>query len=387
MPPKIETVEHCNMTPVQSRLYRETLRKSRKVLDEMADDALADAADDDDEKKPAKGKKAAAAAPASSSANILMDLRKAASHPLLFRRLYNSTKVKAIAKACLNTPKWCDSRLDYVIEDLEVSHTIPDKLTPQIMSDAEIHAFVSEHEELEQFALDPENFLEGGKMQALQAHMARCKAEGKRMLLFSQFTMILNIIQVALDHLDIRYVRLDGQTRTDERQSLVDEFNDDPDISVFLLSTKAGGVGINLTAASVVVIYDQDFNPHNDRQAADRAYRIGQERSVEVIKLISKDSIEEDILSIGLTKLQLDDMVGGDTAETNDAVAEGGIAGDDKTAKDVKKSLLTTLRHKFEQQGDTQADDDAAAGADDEIVELPASQGVKRARGQQREDK
>jgi SWI/SNF-related matrix-associated actin-dependent regulator 1 of chromatin subfamily A len=85
---------------------------------------------------------------------------------------------------------------------------------------------------------------------------------------------------------------LDGQTKTDERQSLVDEFTEDESITVFLLSTKAGGVGINLTAASVVVIYDQDFNPHNDRQAADRAYRIGQERKVEVIKLITKNSID-----------------------------------------------------------------------------------------------
>jgi len=120
---------------------------------------------------------------------------------------------------------------------------------------------------------------------ALQKHIERCKAEGKRMLLFSQvsrdhfisdnqFVMILDILQVALDHLDVKFTRLDGQTRTDERQGLVDEFTDDEDITVFLLSTKAGGVGINLTAASVVIIYDQDFNPHNDRQAADRAYRI-----------------------------------------------------------------------------------------------------------------
>ena len=86
--------------------------------------------------------------------------------------------------------------------------------------------------------------------------------------------MILDILEKALTHLDVQYTRLDGQTRTDERQALVDEFTENTDISVFLLSTKAGGVGINLTAASVVVIYDQDFNPHNDRQAADRAYRI-----------------------------------------------------------------------------------------------------------------
>lgn len=78
----------------------------------------------------------------------------------------------------------------------------------------------------------------------------------------------------------------------DVRQSLVDEFNENESISVFLLSTKAGGMGINLTAASVVVLFDQDFNPHNDRQAADRAYRIGQRQDVDVIKLISRSTIE-----------------------------------------------------------------------------------------------
>lgn len=89
-----------------------------------------------------------------------------------------------------------------------------------------------------------------------------------------KFVMILDILEVALTHLGVEYTRLDGQTRVDERQGIVDEFTENPDITVFMLSTKAGGVGINLTAASVVVIYDQDFNPHNDRQAADRAYRI-----------------------------------------------------------------------------------------------------------------
>jgi len=156
----------------------------------------------------------------------------------------------------------------------------------------------------------------------------------------------LDILEVALNHLDVKYTRLDGSTKTDERQSLVDEFNDDPEITVFLLSTKAGGVGINLTAASVVIIFDQDFNPHNDRQAADRAYRIGQDKEVEVIKLITKDSIDEDMLSIGQHKLQLDDAVGGDEIALDGDVGPGAQK-DDKTAKEMKKSLLTTLRNKF----------------------------------------
>lgn len=210
--------------------------------------------------------------------------------------------------------------------------------------------------------------------------------------------MILDILQVALDHLDIRYVRLDGSTKTDERQALVDEFNEDEDITVFLLSTKAGGVGINLTAASVVVIYDQDFNPHNDRQAADRAYRIGQEREVEVIKLITKDSIDEDMLNIGATKLKLDDAVGGGEDSTALTAAGGaptlnGEAGqkDDQTAKEMKKSLLTTLRNKFVAGNEgVKGDAGEYGGEDDEGdegsgVKAEASQGkeVRRARGTQ----
>lgn len=262
------------MTPAQARLYRETMRKSRKVIESMGEEEVEAVVAADDEGKPAPKKKAAATK--TSSSNILMDLRKAANHPLLFRKLYTAAKVKAIAKECLNTPQWCDSNLDYVIEDLEVCRA---KLnlscsSHQIMSDAEIHAFVSGTDELAKFALDESVFLECGKVKALVALLDRCKAEGKRMLLFSQFTMILDILQVVLNHINVRFIRLDGATRTDERQGLVDEFNEDPDITVFLLSTKAGGVGINLTAASVVVIFDQDFNPHNDRQAADRAYRI-----------------------------------------------------------------------------------------------------------------
>ncbi|EJT46430.1 chromosome organization and biogenesis -related protein [Trichosporon asahii var. asahii CBS 2479] len=349
LPPKIETTEECEMTPTQAKLYRDTLLRSRKAIASMSEEALEAAADgdvdEDGKPKATKGKKKAASAPKDqSSSNILMELRKAASHPLLFRRIYTMPKLKQIARACLNTPTWCDSNFDYVVEDLEV------------MTDAEIHNFVKEHEELAHFALDEKEFLEGGKMAALLRIIERCEAEGKRLLLFSQFTMILNILEVALTSKGVKYVRLDGQTRTDERQGIVDEFNEDPSIPVFLLSTKAGGVGINLTAASVVVIFDQDFNPHNDKQAADRAYRIGQERPVEVIKLLSKGSIDEDIAAIGQTKLQLDDMVGGDGVATG-AGTPATDASEDKTAAEVKKSLLKTLRTKFEAEGD-------AAGAE-----------------------
>jgi SWI/SNF-related matrix-associated actin-dependent regulator 1 of chromatin subfamily A len=125
LPPKIETVEHCEMTAAQAKLYRETMQRSKKVLDELSDEALEQAAAEDEKAVTAGGpKKAPSKGPmASSGSHILMDLRKAASHPLLFRRKYTNATVKKIAKACLNTPTWCDSNFDYVVEDLEVGST------------------------------------------------------------------------------------------------------------------------------------------------------------------------------------------------------------------------------------------------------------------------
>lgn len=154
-----------------------------------------------------------------------------------------------------------------------------------------------------------------------------------------QFTQILDILQVILKQRSIKHLVLTGSTAVDVRQGLVDEFTEDESIPVFLLSTKAGGMGINLTAASVVILFDQDFNPHNDKQAADRAYRIGQKRDVEIVKLISRGTIEEDMLRLGQTKLALDEAVAGDAEEG---------AGEGKAEKIMRTSLMDTLRKQFE---------------------------------------
>ncbi|KAG8792546.1 hypothetical protein FRC17_008581, partial [Serendipita sp. 399] len=156
------------------------------------------------------------------------------------------------------------------------------------------------------------------------------------------FTQILDILKSVLDFKGYRYLLLTGSTAVDERQGLVDEFNEDENIKVFLLSTKAGGMGINLTAASVVITYDQDFNPHNDLQASDRAYRIGQQRDVDVIRLITRGTIEEDILALAQTKLALDEAVAGDEEASK------------QTENEVKKSLIQRLRKQLEQQDQQQ---------------------------------
>jgi SWI/SNF-related matrix-associated actin-dependent regulator 1 of chromatin subfamily A len=108
--------------------------------------------------------------------------------------------------------------------------------------------------------------------------------------------------------------------------------------------TLNSGLGITLTAASVVIMFDHDFNPHNDKQAQDRAYRIGQKRDVDVVKLISRGTIEEDMLRLGEMKLALDDAVAGDADDDK---------GESAPEKEMKMSLMSSLRKQFEQENGT----------------------------------
>ena len=96
------------------------------------------------------------------------------------------------------------------------------------------------------------------------------------MLIFSQFVIMLDILEEFLRIKSYKFLRLDGSTPVNERIDLIDNFNNDNEIFVFLLSTKAGGLGINLTAANVVIMHDIDYNPFNDKQAEDRCHRVGQ---------------------------------------------------------------------------------------------------------------
>ncbi len=128
---------------------------------------------------------------------------------------------------------------------------------------------------------------------------------GHKMLIFSQFTSLLKIIRTWLDESEISYEYLDGTSK--KRQDIVDNFNNSPEIPVFLLSLKAGGVGLNLTSADTVIIFDPWWNPAVEDQATDRTHRIGQTRTVNSIKLVMEDSIEERILQLKSKKQQLFD--------------------------------------------------------------------------------
>jgi len=148
------------------------------------------------------------------------------------------------------------------------------------------------------------------KMILLEMLLPKLEAAGHRVLLFSQFKMTLNLIEDFLNGMGIKFLRLDGSTSTLDRQRGIDAYNaPGSEYLVYLLSTRAGGVGINLTSADTVIIYDQDFNPQQDIQAIARAHRIGQTKSVRVFKLMVKGTCEEKILQACNKKLGLDHLI------------------------------------------------------------------------------
>lgn len=135
-----------------------------------------------------------------------------------------------------------------------------------------------------------------GKMQVVKALLEMWKHLGHKTLLFSQGVQMLNIIEDFVKGLGgFNYLRMDGGTNIKDRQNLVDQFNNDPDLHVFLLTTKVGGLGVNLTGANRVIIFDPDWNPSTDVQARERAWRLGQKKEVTIYRLMTAGTIEEKI--------------------------------------------------------------------------------------------
>ncbi|KDR75850.1 hypothetical protein GALMADRAFT_248579 [Galerina marginata CBS 339.88] len=329
LPKKTERIEWCDMTELQRTIYRDTLQRSRKTIVE------AHPTDEAESSKKILKKLKTTTRPkdklyAENSSNVLMDLRKAASHPMLFRMRFTDEALTGITKQLLKEPdfKKRGALFDLVKEDMSV------------MTDSELQVFCASYKSTRKYLQDANCYVDAGKVQVLLTLLENYEKQGRKVLIFSQFTQILDILRAVLNNRDIKFLILTGSTPVDVRQTLVDEFTEDRSIPVFLLSTKAGGMGINLTAASVVIMFDQDFNPHNDRQAQDRAYRIGQKRDVDVVKLISKGTIEEDMLRLGETKLALDEAVAGDADDKEGSAPE----------RAMKTSLMNVLRQQFEKE-------------------------------------
>ncbi|KZF25986.1 hypothetical protein L228DRAFT_235109 [Xylona heveae TC161] len=310
LPSKTCRVEFCDLLPSQASIYSAEQDRVRAV---MAARAAGEKLDQD-----------------SSNNNIMMQLRKAAIHPLLFRRIYEDSKIRKMSRECIREDKLVDSDPDIIYEEM------------QYMADFQLHRLCEEYPTtLGKYALQKDEWMDSGKVaklaQLLKSYTSQPDANGdkNRILLFSQFTVVLDILEQVLATLSLDFFRLDGSTPISERQTMIDEFYESDDIPVFMLSTKAGGSGINLACANKVIIFDSSFNPQEDIQAENRAHRVGQKREVDVVRLVTNDTIEVQIHALGETKLALDDRVSGYGAEEKE-VREAETQGE----KEVEKMLF-----------------------------------------------
>jgi len=317
LPAKHSRVEFCEMTDSQAIMYQNEMYDAQQVFLDKEN-----------------GKKTTAKA----SSNVLMNLRKAAIHPLLSRRIYDDKKLTRIQTALLRDGEFAGNAPEKVWKYLTGEG-------PQNIKggDFGLHRFCAERPFLHKYALKKQEWMDCGKVQKFKELVLGYKDNGDRALVFSQFTTLMDILETVLETLDIRYMRLDGSTRMDIRQDMIDKFSSEQDITVFMLSTKAGGAGINLAAANKVIIFDSGFNPQDDIQAENRAHRVGQTRDVDVVRLVTKSTIEEQIHALGESKLALDERVAGEAAS----------AGEDKAAekegeKAVEKMFLESLKGKKE---------------------------------------
>ena len=292
---KSHKTEFIAMTSQQAELYEGALSSMRSsIASGKAAGAIQDKSEKGYEKflKSLGGKKIS---------HMFTHLRKIAQHPLLVRSFYDEGTVNAIAHKAVELNLFSGNATLKRVTDELLSY-----------SDYSLHAFcynagVAFH----QWKLPTSAMMSSGKFQFLGELLQQLKEQGSRPLIFSQWTSILDIIEWLLDDMRLPYVRLDGSTAVDERLATVDRFNtsSSTEVFAFLLSTRAGGQGLNLTGADTVVIHDVDFNPQIDRQAEDRCHRLGQTRPVKVYRLVCKQTVDQNIYNLSQQKLKLDAAV------------------------------------------------------------------------------
>mmetsp|Transcript_18297 Transcript_18297/g.37033 ORF Transcript_18297/g.37033 Transcript_18297/m.37033 type:complete len:2677 (+) Transcript_18297:174-8204(+) len=189
--------------------------------------------------------------------------------------------------------------------------------------------------------------LSSGKMVLLDKLLPKLKQEGHKVLIFSQMVKMLDLISDYCDFRNFRHERLDGRVRGNERQKAIDRFETEEESFIFLLSTKAGGVGINLTAADICIIFDSDWNPQNDVQAQARCHRIGQTKDVMIYRLVTSRTFEQEMFDRASKKLGLEQAILGTFGQEDD---------DDKpTSKEMemllKKGAYALLEDENDEMG------------------------------------
>ncbi|KAI9714816.1 MAG: putative DNA helicase ino80 [Bogoriella megaspora] len=182
-----------------------------------------------------------------------------------------------------------------------------------------------------------------GKLAKLDALLRQLKEGGHRVLLYFQMTRMIDLMEEYLTYRNYKYCRLDGSTKLEDRRDTVADFQTRPEIFVFLLSTRAGGLGINLTSADTVIFYDSDWNPTIDSQAMDRAHRLGQTRQVTVYRMITRGTIEERIRKRALQKEEVQRVVISGGAQTADGKPAGGVDFNTRSRENRTKDIALWL--------------------------------------------
>ncbi|EFQ26543.1 SNF2 family domain-containing protein [Colletotrichum graminicola] len=305
MPSKTCNVAYCDLAPVQKELYEEYERLFK------AGPA----------KKTNTGRQ-------SDQNNSWMQLRKAAIHPQLFRRYFDNKKVEQMAKILMRDVPQSElqqPRLDHLIGELKNS------------SDFELHLWCRDYACIRHLDVPEGSWMDSGKVTKLLQLIHQYRDNGDRVLVFSKFAKVIEILREVLHTDGIKHCVLYGQTSVGERQDLIDDFNKDIDITAFLLTTGAGGTGINLTSANKIIIFDQSDNPQDDIQAENRAHRLGQTRDVEVIRLLTAHTIEELIYKACQKKIELAEKVTGAVEDVEDKNAEENLE------KEVRKMMADQM--------------------------------------------
>ncbi|KAK0731776.1 SNF2 family N-terminal domain-containing protein [Lasiosphaeris hirsuta] len=283
LPPKTLSVVYCGMDKIQATIYKDYERRFRKV-------------------DPAQAALDSKAGRENDNNNVWMQLRKSAIHPQLFRRFFKDQNVAKIAGVLMKRIPQSELRqpdLGHLTSELKA------------LSDFEIHLWCRDYKCIREYDIPDGSWMESAKVQTLLKLIHKYQENGDRALVFTRYAKVIEILGESLASSGIEYLSLQGNTDVSERQKLINTFNEDETIPVFLLTTGSGGTGINLTAANKVIIFDQSDNPQDDVQAENRAHRLGQKRPVEIIRLISKDTIEELIYKACQKKLELANKVTG----------------------------------------------------------------------------
>ncbi|KAL4427971.1 hypothetical protein ABPG75_002060 [Micractinium tetrahymenae] len=289
---KTHATEFIEMSEVQAALYSASVAKMRSQITGKAAAAAADRSN--------KGvEKFLRTLGAKKISHMFTHLRKIAQHPLLVRSNYSDDQVALIARAAFDRQLFGGAATERRVREELLGY-----------SDFSLHAFCyNAGPDFAHWRLNQSHMMASAKFRFLQKLLTQLKENGSRPLIFSQWTAVLDIMEWLMEVLQLPYVRLDGSTAVDERLATVDRFNHNDDVFAFLLSTRAGGQGLNLTGADTVILHDVDFNPQIDRQAEDRCHRLGQTRPVKVYRLITKNSVDQNIYNLSQRKLRMDSAV------------------------------------------------------------------------------